>query len=248
MRALVVDDEAPARSRMRRLLADHGGVEVVGEAHDGASALTAIFTHKPDVVLLDIRMPGLDGITLAQTCRDLPPIIFCTGYDEHAVKAFEVNAVDYLLKPVRPERLAAALARVRVPVPAASGGPPAQTLALTALAPPNTSRVISSSRGEVKFFDAQHITRFWAAEKYTLFIADGEEQLTEEPLAALETRLAPLGYMRVHRSEVVRLAAVKALRDTDGIAELMLSDGQVARVSRRLLQSVRRSLQAMGGR
>ena len=111
MRALVVDDEAPARSRMRRLLADHGGVEVVGEAHDGASALTAIFTHKPDVVLLDIRMPGLDGITLAQTCRDLPPIIFCTGYDEHAVKAFEVNAVDYLLKPVRPERLAAALAR-----------------------------------------------------------------------------------------------------------------------------------------
>jgi DNA-binding LytR/AlgR family response regulator len=246
MRALVVDDEAPARSRMRRLLAELGGVDVVGEAHDGASALTAILALQPDVVLLDIRMPGIDGLTLAQTCRALPPIIFCTGYDEHAVKAFEVNAVDYLLKPVRPERLAAALARVRVAP--ANSGPAAQTLALTALAPPNATRVITSSRGEVKFFEAQHITRFWAAEKYTLFVADDEEQLTEEPLAALETRLAPLGFVRVHRSEVVQLRAVKALRDTDGIAEVTLSDGQVARVSRRLLHSVRKSLQAMGGR
>ncbi|HEX8536392.1 MAG TPA: response regulator, partial [Cystobacter sp.] len=102
MRILVVDDEEPARRRLIRLLGGIPGTEVVGEAGDGEEALRQVETLHPELMLLDIRMPGLDGLSLAQRYTDLPPLIFITAYDEYAVQAFEVSAVDYLLKPVRP--------------------------------------------------------------------------------------------------------------------------------------------------
>jgi two-component system LytT family response regulator len=241
LRALVVDDEEPARRRLVRLLARLGTVEVVGEADDGPSALAQVRALAPDVVFLDVRMPGMDGITLAQQLGELPAIVFVTAHDSHAVAAFEVEAVDYLLKPVRPERLEEAVARLR----ARGGDLPAATRALQKIAPPSV-RVLSSERGLVRLFDAPAITRFWAADKYTVFRADGEEHLTEESLDALEVRLGPLGFLRIHRSELVRLAAVKALRAGDGLYEVELSDGQVARVSRRSLAEVRRALGIAG--
>jgi DNA-binding LytR/AlgR family response regulator len=233
----VVDDEEPARRRLVRLLGGVPGVEIAGEAEDGEHALQQVRALAPDVLFLDVRMPGLDGVTLAQQHEDLPPIIFVTAHDAHAVSAFELNAVDYLLKPVRPERLAKAVDRVRQrrPEPRAVGR------ALEAVAPPLT-RVLSSSRGLIRFFDAREITRFWATDKYTLFRGDGQEQLTEEPLAALETRLQPLGFLRVHRAELVRVSAVKALHGADGFHQVELTDGQLARVSRRALAEVRRAL------
>jgi DNA-binding LytR/AlgR family response regulator len=159
-------------------------------------------------MFLDIRMPGVDGMTLAQQHLDLPPIIFCTAFDEFAVKAFEVNAVDYLLKPVRPERLVAAIEKVRRKQAASSER---VAKALQAVAPVQGTRIVSSTRGEVRFFDAKALTRLWASDKYTVFLADGEEQLTEESLSTLEQRLAPHGFLRVHRAELIRLDAVKAL-------------------------------------
>ena len=235
VRALVVDDEAPARRRLIRQLLELGDVEVVAEAGDGEAALAAIRAHAPDVVFLDIRMPGLDGLTLAQRFTTLPPIIFCTAWNEFAVQAFEVNAVDYLLKPVRLERLAQALGRL-----SSKKGDPGKVL--EAVAPANPTRIITGGRGEVRFFDAREVTRFWASEKYTLFRADGEEHLTEESLSQLAQRLGPAGFVQVHRSELVRLDAVRALRTEEGIHEVTLSDGQVARVSRRELAAVRRAL------
>jgi DNA-binding LytR/AlgR family response regulator len=239
VRALVVDDEAPARRRLARQLAELG-VEVCGEAEDGEGALRAARQLVPDVLFLDVRMPGLDGLSLAQRYAGLPPIVFCTAYDEFAVRAFEVNAVDYLLKPVRPERLAAAVEKVRARAEGA-GASPGQGAALAGLTPGNT-RVVSAARGEVRFFDAGTVTRFWASEKYTLFLADGQEQLTEESLADLEARLGGLGFVRVHRGELVRASAVKALRSEAGGHEVELADGQVARVSRRSVESLRQAL------
>ena len=239
LRALVVDDEAPARRRLIRQLHELGGVEVVGEAEDGEEALTRARALMPDVIFLDVRMPGVDGITLAQRHLDLPPVVFCTAFDEFAVNAFEVNAVDYLLKPVRSERLAAALEKVR----SRQGASQASVAkALEAVAPASATRVVSSTRGTVRFFDARGLTRFWSSDKYTVFVADGEEHLIEEPLSILEARLASHGFLRVHRAELIRLDAVKSLRGDDGMHEVTLSDGQVAKVSRRSLGAVKTAL------
>jgi DNA-binding LytR/AlgR family response regulator len=228
LRALIVDDEAPARRRLARMLAQLEAVTVAGEAADGEEALRQVDVLRPDVVFLDVRMPALDGLAFAQRAATLPPIVFITAHDTFAVQAFEVCATDYLLKPVRLERLSAAVEKVRseaVPLPPLSG-----------------SRIVSSARGEVRFFEAKEISRFWASDKYTVFRDGGEEHLTEEPLSTLEARLAPFGFLRIHRAELVNLAKVKALRGTDGMHSLELADGQQARVSRRFLPDVRRAL------
>jgi len=238
VRVLVVDDEPPARRRLVRLLQAMPGVSVVAEAEDSEDALRKLAEHRVDVVLLDIRMPGLDGMSLAHQRADLPPIIFVTAHDEFAVDAFEVRALDYLLKPVRPERLAQALARVaaRPPEPRAAEAPD-KAGPIDAV-----PRVVSALRGELRFFDARQVSRFWSSDKYTAFLADGDEQLTEEPLSTLEARLRPLGFLRVHRGELVNLARIKAFRSQVGGHELLLDDGQIASVSRRSVADVKAAL------
>ena len=238
MKVLVVDDEAPARRRLRRMLEDLQGIELVEEAADGQEALAAVDRMKPDLLLLDIQMPGLDGLALAAACANLPPVVFVTAHDEHAVRAFEVNAVDYLLKPVRPERLARALERVR-----ARGATAAESFrAVPHLGNREAPRIATHGRATIRLFDASAIDRFWASDKYTVFRCEGEEHLTEEPLSVLAERLAPWGFLRVHRSELIRLAAVRALSSDDGVHEVKLADGQVSRVSRRLIGALRKKL------
>jgi len=214
------------------------GVEVAGEASDGEQALQQAAALLPGVMFLDVHMPGLDGLAVAQRYLRLPPLVFCTAHDRYALQAFEVNAVDYLLKPVRPERLAAAVEKVR----ARQGPSPAQLGTALEVLAPRSARVVSTARGLVRLFEAREVTRFFASDKYTVFLADGAEQLTEEPLGALEARLAGLGFLRVHRAELVRLDAVKALSTADGVHQLTLKDGQQARVSRRSLGVLRQAL------
>jgi DNA-binding LytR/AlgR family response regulator len=230
VKALVVDDEGPARRRLARMLEAIDGIEVIGQVEDGEAALRLLETVWPDVVFLDVRMPGLDGLSLAGMAGELPPIVFVTAYDEYAVRAFELEAVDYLLKPVRPERLAAAVSRVR-----ARFSPRANPNA-------NVPRVVSATRGLFRVFDAREITRFWACDKYTAFAVEQAEHLTEESLNALEQRLLAHGFVRVHRGELVRLDAIRALRVIDGGHQITLADGQVARVSRRALHGIKAAL------
>jgi DNA-binding LytR/AlgR family response regulator len=239
VRVVVVDDEAPARRRLIRMLEAIDDVEVVGEAADAEETVEVVEREKPDALFLDIRMPGVDGLRLSRRVRELPPIVFVTAYDEFAAQAFEVDAVDYLLKPVRAERLAAAVARL------ASRASPAETSrrAPEEIRPATKStRLVTSERGTVRFFEAAQITRLRSADKYVVFLSDGEEHMTDESLNALEARLAGLGFLRVHRSELVRLDAVKALHSESGLHELELVDGQRVRVSRRELGTVRRAL------
>lgn len=244
MRVLIVDDEAPARRRLIRMIGAMEEVTVVGEAGDAEAALAQVAALAPDVALLDIRLPGMDGLALAARYAHLPPIVFVTAHDEFALRAFELDAVDYLVKPVRPERLAAALARARRRLAASAT---AAALARLAAAPssqpaPASARIVVSDRGALQLFEAHQISRFWASDKYTLFLAEGKERLTQEPLAALAERLEPLGFMRVHRGELVNLARVRTVRADDGGHLVELDDGQVARVGRRVLTALKAAL------
>jgi DNA-binding LytR/AlgR family response regulator len=228
MRALVVDDEPLARERLIRMLAAIEGVEIAGEASDGAEALERIQELDPDVVFLDVKMGGIDGLTLATETPNLPPIVFTTAHDEYAVGAFEANAVDYLLKPIRMERLVGAIERVRARRPRIDRPRMAGW------------RLTVAENGVIKMFDARAVTRVWADGKYSIFRCEGREHLLDESLSSLEKRLAPYDFLRVHRSELVNLNCVKVLRD--GGTMLELSDGQTARVSRRFRSELEKAL------
>lgn len=249
MRALVVDDEAPARRRLIRMLERIGGVEVVGEAEDGVDALERIRADAPDVVFLDIEMPALDGLALARTL-ELPAIVFVTAHDEHALAAFDVGAADYLLKPITAARLLAAIDRVRARLgvgQAADASANAElraTLArLVGRAAVEPSLRVSARYGAtLRLFEVREIGRFYASAKYTLFRHGGQEQILDDSLSELELRLRDAGFLRVHRSELVNLDWVRALHGEAQGAWLELRDGQRATVSRRMLAEVKRRL------
>lgn len=230
MKVLVVDDEAPARRRLVRMLGRLDGVEVAGEAADGEEALALVRTLGPDLLLLDIDMPEMDGLELAEH-GDLPPVVFTTAHAEHALRAFEVAAVDYLLKPISRDRLAEAIARARARAgmepPSAAAGP---------------VRITARSGGTVHVVDVVEITRFHAEDKVTVVSHEGRELLLDESLSSLEQRLGPHGFVRTHRSELVRLDAVRALHTEDGSTSVELSDGSRAAVGRRMVAELKRRL------
>lgn len=240
----MVDDEPLARRRLMRMLGRMPGVEVAAQAANAEDALARIGEDRPDLVLLDIRMPGLSGLELAASAAELPPVVFTTAYDQYAVEAFEVSAVDYLLKPVKRERLEAALEKVR----SRKGGQ--DLAALQSL----VSRLDESARrgeptrlcarrsGTMRLFDASEIARIHASEKVSLFQHQGHEFVLDESLNTLEARLADEGFVRVHRAELVNLAHVRALHNVDGATSLELSDGQQAPVSRRMVTSLKARL------
>jgi DNA-binding LytR/AlgR family response regulator len=243
MKVLVVDDEPLARRRLMRKLKLIPEVDVVGEAADGLEAAEKIRALAPDVVLLDINMPGAggDGMTLARALPGRPAVIFTTAHSEHALEAFRASAVDYLLKPVEIDSLRRALDR------AARLVEPSDPHRLAALferlaRPDEVPRVSARHHDTVRVFDARTITRFHVEDKYTLFVDEGREYLSEESLNQLEQRLASSGFFRIHRGELVRLSAIRAIRLDGGSATVELADGQSARVSRRSLAELKQRL------
>jgi DNA-binding LytR/AlgR family response regulator len=225
MRVLVVDDEPIARARILRVLSRIEGVEVAGEAENGVEALALARELSPDVLLLDIDMPGLDGLAVAES-PDVPPVIFTTAHKEHAIDAFEANAYDYLLKPISEERLRKALEKVR-----------------SRPAPPGSApwRLVVVDGSMKRFVDARRVDSFEADKKYVAFVLDGEEMLTRESLDALEARLSPLGFIRASRGALVRKEAIVAYDAADG-GTLVLASGARVEVSRRAAPSVRAAL------
>ncbi|MDP2794210.1 MAG: LytTR family DNA-binding domain-containing protein [Sulfurisoma sp.] len=208
LRLLIVDDEAPARARLRDLLGDIAGevpTEVVAEAGDGVAALERIDAMAPggiDTALIDIRMPRMGGIELAQHLARLsspPAVIFATAYDEYAVKAFELNAIDYLLKPVRAERLAAALKKAR-PLSLSDS-------ALRQLAPAGRRHLRCPERGRVLLVPVAEVLYFKADQKYVTARTAAREFLLDESLAHLEQEFVTR-FVRIHRNCLVAREAV----------------------------------------
>ena len=242
LKVLIVDDELPARRRLRELLADVGerlGLEVVAEASNGREALALAATHQPDVVLLDIRMPEIEGIEVARHLQKLerpPAIVFTTAYDAYAIKAFELHAVDYLLKPIRAARLEEALVRAR-------SAAPLKEETLQGLHPEARMNLCAQERGRIHLIPVNEILYLKAELKYVTARTAGREFLLEESLTKLEQEFADR-FVRIHRNCLVARDAVRgferAHEDGEGHWVVMLNglDEKLA-VSRRQQHVVR---------
>ena len=243
LRALIVDDEAPARGRLRQLLSERPGVEVVGEAEDGVEAIERIQELTPDVVFLDIQMPGCSGLEVAASLGPTrPAIIFCTAFDQHAVDAFEPRAVDYLLKPVTRTRLDAALVRV-TPIPAtpaegstdaAAGTGSGADRDDTAALPGSPARFLARRGARYRVVPLAEVVAFSFDDGQTRLHTATEQLLMQPTLAQLLRRLDPARFFQVSRAAVVHLDAVREAKPhTDGTGQIVLSNGTVVEVSRR---------------
>lgn len=202
MRALIVDDEAPARHKLRRMLGGFADVEVVGEAADGAAALALAAELQPDVIFLDVQMPEVDGFDVAASLPDAgPALVFVTAFDRHALQAFDTDAADFLLKPVEPERLGRAVERLRASSRAAArpgvAVPPAQLLIV--------------DRGATHVVRVADIEWLQSADNYVDVHLPGRSLLMRRTLEALLADLGP-AFLRVHRSAAVALARVRTVQ------------------------------------
>jgi two-component system LytT family response regulator len=260
IRALIVDDEPAARRGIALMLADHPDFEVVGQCADGLEALEAIEQVAPDLVFLDIQMPGLDGFDVLQRlgAEAAPGIIFVTAYDEYAIRAFDVNAIDYLLKPYSDSRFAEALERARGLIErerltdfrrrlasllgdlteegASAGdrdggaGPAGQVGRERTRA---VSRFPIKTRGRVVFVSADEVSWISAERDYVRLHTGQRSYLLREKIGELEEQLSPEGFVRVHRSALVRVEAIDELQDLgDGRYLVRLADGRELRMSR----------------
>lgn len=251
IRTLVVDDEPMARERVLSLLQQEDDVEVVGECSDGTQALAAIQHQSPDLVFLDVQMPGLDGFGVIEAvgAEKMPTVIFVTAYDEYALKAFEVHAIDYLLKPFSRERLSEAIARARARVtsrnPSAARTAPDAAAVAVAARPPGAwiTRVVIRDGAEVHVVPIDRIDFVEAQDDYIAVHAGDRTLLKDQPLSRLEAQLGPRRFVRVHRSYLLnldRLAKLEAAtRDTKAA---VLRDGRRLPVSRSGLERLQQLL------
>ena len=235
VRTIIADDELLARQKLCQLLADEPGIHLAGEASSAEETIELVQATNPDLLFLDIQMPGMNGFDIVSALADIgvthpPRIVFTTAYDQYALRAFEINAIDYLLKPFTRQRLHQAVERVReykVAFQDAGSGakhPEADF----------TTRIVFKSKGRILFLPVQDIRWIGAEENYVRICADRESHLLRETMSHFETRLDPESFIRVHRSAIVNLRYVKEIR-TDpqqGESFVLMQDGQRVPVSR----------------
>jgi two-component system LytT family response regulator len=237
IRVLVVDDEQSARERLRHMLALIPDVDVIGEAAEGAEAISRITELHPDLVFLDIQMPGCSGLeVVASLPRPRPKIIFCTAFDQYAVDAFELHAVDYLLKPVNRIRLANAIERVRE-----SGGSdigPGMDRAIQAVRATST-RLLARLGDRYRIIPLQDVVWFSSQDRLTSLHTRDKDYVLDPTLNELEERLDPACFFRISRAAIVNLNAVnEVLPMAGGVADVVLATGLRLEVSRRRLKDL----------
>ncbi len=248
MKVLIVDDEKPARDRLRQILDDEDSYEVVGEAGNGQDAIALASEQNPDIVLLDIRMPGLDGIETAHHLNELehaPAVVFTTAYDEYAVDAFEARAIGYVLKPVRRARLTAALAHA-----SRLAGATLRQVASEARLEEQRRHVCATVHGNLKLIPVEDIRCFIADQKYVRVEHEAGRDLLDDSLKSLAEEFADR-FVRIHRSALIAVDRIErieksaggksrvVMRDRSHVddKELIISRRHVAEVRRRLKES-----------
>jgi len=245
MKVLVVDDEKPARDRLRQILEDEDNYEVVGEAGNGHDAVALASDLAPDIVLLDIRMPGLDGIETAHHLNELekpPAVVFTTAYDEYAVDAFEARAIGYVLKPVRRSRLTAALEQA-----AKLAGSALREVAAEAGLDAPRQHVCARVHGELKLIPVADISCLRADQKYVSVVHDNGQDLIDDSLKSLAEEFAAQ-FVRIHRGALVAVSRIEKIEKTaEGKSRVLLREGSQVDdkeliISRRHVAEVRRRL------
>jgi two-component system LytT family response regulator len=236
MNALIVDDERPARSELRRLLGAHADVAIVGEAANADEAEARLAELPVDVLFLDVQMPGGSGFDLLERLGSLPIVIFTTAYDEYAVRAFEVNAFDYLMKPIRPDRLAAALDRARAAGQASRAAAAVQKRSWS-------DRVFLRDGDRCWIVALADIELFEADGNYTRAFFKTERPMVRTALQSLETRLDPAIFFRASRRHIINLRHVEAIDDgVDDSYTVRLRSGRAVSISRRQSRLLRETL------
>jgi two-component system LytT family response regulator len=241
LRVLIVDDERPARQKLRRLLADDAGVETVFEAPDGLRAVELIRSESPDIVLLDVEMPGVDGFGVVEALdpAERPHIVFVTAYDQYALRAFDAHAVDYVLKPFDAERLTCALGRAKAAVVGRQDREERRRLERVLAdvrreRPQRLERLLVEQDGRAMLLPVAQVERIEAAKNYVTVHAGGNRYRLRTTLDRLEERLDPRAFVRVHRSTIVRVDRVAELQPlSHGDYVVILQGGAKVRLSRR---------------
>jgi two-component system LytT family response regulator len=220
LKALLIDDEAPAREDLRRLLAAHPEITVIGEAGSVASARARLAAGGYDLVFLDIQLVGGNGFDLVPSISPEARLIFVTAYDQHAMRAFEVNALDYLLKPVRRERLSEALRRVATALPRPDSASPLPTLRADDVIH------VKTGRAAARFVKLADIVTLTSEDNYSMILlGDGSSLLVRETLSSWENRLPPTHFLRVHRQVIVNLLRIESFSHEDDRISLLRVTG-----------------------
>jgi len=245
MTALIVDDERLAREELKYLLDSAGGVEVIAQGQNGIEAVHLIRTHHPDVVFLDVQMPGLDGFAVLKKLLEqddadrMPQIIFATAFDQYAVQAFETCAIDYLLKPVAPERLSKALARTRARLPQTN----TQTATPREVICREGRRFFVRSGAQTAFIAVNEIDWIEASGNYAILHVGKRNHFLRETMSTLETLLPSDDFLRVSRSAILHLDRVEGVHIVGGDHHIaLLKDGQrvnFTRSAREVISRVR---------
>ena len=245
MKVLIVDDEQPARERLRQLVGDMGEYEVVGDAANGEQALAIAAEQAPDIVLLDIRMPGMDGIETAHHLNAMekaPAVVFTTAYDEYAIAAFDARAIGYVLKPIRSSRLEGALDHA-----AKLSGKALTDLATSEGVESRRQHVCARVKDELRLIPLGDIRYFSADQKYTCVHHEDGEDLIDDSLKSLEEEFAS-EFVRIHRGVLVRIDCIDRIdREASGRSRVVLrgsspDDDEALIISRRHVADVRRRL------
>lgn len=236
IQAVIADDEVLARQKLRQLLREVPEIEIVGECATAAETIDLVRAARPDLLFLDVRMPDMDGFDvvgeLSTPGTQLPCIIFTTAYDRYALRAFEIHAVDYLLKPFTLERFRSATQRAMNQIDAIRQDPQA-ALRKSAEGSQYTTRIVFKSKGRILFLPVSEICWIGAEENYVRICTQSETHLLRETMTHLEEKLDPSTFLRVHRSSIVNLQYVKEVRpETDGEYGVHLLNGQRVAMSR----------------
>lgn len=254
IRTLIVDDEPPARRRIRSLLQRESDVEVVAECRDGREAIAALAAERPDLVFLDVQMPEVDGfgVVAAIPPTHVPAVVFVTAYDEFALRAFEVHALDYLLKPFDRERFALALARARAQIALRRQGvADARLLALVeGMSPAPRAfqrRFALRDGGRVRFVETDDVEYVTAEGNYVRLVTAGGSHLLRDTLAGVEAVLDPAVFLRIHRSTLVRVDCIREMEPLfQGEYAITLRSGAKVRSSRGYRAQLHRALHLPG--
>jgi two-component system LytT family response regulator len=235
IQAILADDEVLARQKLRQLLKEIPDVEIVGEGASAAETIDLVRSAKPDLLFLDVRMPDMDGFDVVKELSGgghMPCIIFTTAYDRYALRAFEIHAVDYLLKPFTLDRFRSATQRALEQIKAARQSPHSTASSSVGTAP-YTQRIVFKSKGRILFLPVSEICWIGAEENYVRICTQSESHLLRETMTHLEEKLDPNTFLRVHRSSIVNLQYVKEVRpEIDGEYGVHMLNGQKIAMSR----------------